>query len=247
MKHKIITLAVIAALAATPVMADEAGRKEARISNFGIVAGGILGAVFGGPPGAIAGMAVGGITADRELKLKRNDELAQSLAALSVERDSLRSDHRSQKARLAELNHRLGEMESLAAGRVDAELLAHGLELEIGFRTDSATLPDGAADALAALAGLLRSVPGLEVHLDGYADPRGAERYNLQLSAARAGAVRDRLVAAGVPPERIHLTAHGAPATLTPDVAADPDGWALQRRVSIRLETAEGRLAARSH
>lgn len=247
MNHKIITLGVIAALAATPVMADEAARQDARITNFGIVAGGVLGAIFGGPPGAIAGMAAGGITADRELKFKRNDELGQRLAALSIERDSLRSDHRSQKARLAELAHRLGEMEALAATRLDAELLAHGLELEVGFRTDSAMLPDGAADTLGALAGLLRAVPGMEVHLDGYADPRGAERHNLQLSAERAGSVRDRLIAAGVSPDRIHLTAHGAPATLTPDAVADPDGWALQRRVSIRLETAEGPRAARSH
>jgi outer membrane protein OmpA-like peptidoglycan-associated protein len=246
MNRKLISLAVIAALASSPALADEAHRKETRNNNVGIIAGGVLGAIVGGPPGAIAGMAVGGVTVDREQKIRRNDELSQSVAALTVERDSLQSDNRSQKARLADLAQRLGELEALAESRVDAGLLAHGLELEVGFRTDSASLPDGASDALEALAGLLQAVPEMKVHLDGYADPRGAEQHNVKLSAARAEAVRDHLVAAGISPERIRLTAHGALGTLGPEASADPDGWALQRRVSIRLESGDGQFAARS-
>ena len=245
MKRKLISLAVIAALASAPALADPDKRQETRFKNIGIVAGGVLGAIVGGPPGAIAGMAVGGITTDRELIQQRKLALEDSVAEFGRERDSLRSDHRSQKARIAELVHRLEEQESLAANRLDAGLLAHSLELEVGFRTDSAALPDGAGEAIDALAGLLQAAPGLEVRLDGYADPRGATAHNLELSAKRAAAVRERLVAAGIAPERIHLSAHGAVEALAPDASADPDGWALQRRVSIRLEAAEGRLAAR--
>lgn len=245
MKRNIISLVVVAALVSSPALAGDAGQKESRITNLGVVAGGVLGAIVGGPPGAIAGMAAGGIATDREFIQKRKLALEGSVAALSRERDSLRSDHRSQKARIAELVHRLEEQESLAASRLDTSLLANSLELEVGFRTDSAMLPDGAAEAIDALAGLLRAAPGLEVHLDGFADPRGAMSHNLKLSENRADAVRQRLVAAGIAPERIHLAAHGAVEALAPDTSADPDGWALQRRVSIRLETAEGRLAAR--
>jgi outer membrane protein OmpA-like peptidoglycan-associated protein len=247
MKRKLISLAIIAALASTSALADEAQRKVIRNNNIGIIAGGVLGAIVGGPPGAIAGMAVGGVTVDREQQIRRNDELSRGIDVLTGERDSLRSDNRSQKARLADLAQRLGELEALAESRVDAGLLAQGLELEVGFRTDSASLPDGASDALDALAGLLQAVPEMMVHLDGYADPRGTERYNLDLSVARAEAVRDRLVGAGVAPERIRLTAHGAPGTLAPEAATDPDGWALERRVSIRLESGDGQIAARSH
>lgn len=246
MNRKLISLAIIAALASSPALADEAKRKETRNNNIGIIAGGVLGAIVGGPPGAIAGMAVGGVTVDREQKARRNGELSQRVATLTVERDSLRSDSRSQKARLADMAQRLGELEALAESRVDAGLLAQGLEFEVGFRTDSASLPAGAADALEALAGLLRAVPGMAVRLDGYADPRGAAGHNLRLSAARAETVRDRLVEAGVAPGRIHVAAHGAPGTLAPDGAADHDGWALQRRVSIRLEAAEEQFAVRS-
>lgn len=247
MNRTLISLTVIAALASSPALADEVQRKESRDSNIGIIAGGVLGAIVGGPPGAIAGMAVGGVTVDRDQKIRRNEELSQGIAALTVERDSLQSDNRSQRARLVDLAQRLGELETLVESRVDAGLLAQGLELEVGFRTDSASLPDGASGALEALAGLLQALPGMAVHLDGYADPRGDERHNLQLSAARAEAVRDRLIEAGVAPERIRLTAHGAREKLAPDASADPDGWALQRRVSIRLENDAGQLAARTH
>jgi outer membrane protein OmpA-like peptidoglycan-associated protein len=246
MNRKLILLAAISALAAAPAIASEAGTRDARANNIGIITGGVIGALVGGPPGAIAGAAFGGITTDRELGRKRSERLEHRVTALGAERDSLRSEHRSQKARIAALNDRVAELEFVAGSRIEAEQLAHGLEIEVGFRTDSAVLPEGSLDALDALAGLLKTVPQLEVRLDGYADPRGDERHNFQLSAARAEAVRDQLVAAGVSADRIHVTAHGAPGTLVPGAEADPDGWALQRRVSIRLESAEGRLAARN-
>jgi outer membrane protein OmpA-like peptidoglycan-associated protein len=245
MNRKLILLTAILALAAAPAIASEGGTRDTRVNNIGILAGGVIGAVVGGPPGAIAGAAFGGITADRELVRKRSERLEHRVTALSAERDSLRSDHRSQKARIAKLDDRVAELEFVAESRIEAEQLAHGLEIEVGFRTDSAALPEGTHDALDALAGLLQAAPQLEVHLDGYADPRGDEHHNLRLSAARAEAVRDRLVTAGVSPERIRMTAHGAPGLLAPDAEADPDGWALQRRVSIRLESTEARLAVR--
>lgn len=246
MKRKLILLTALSALAAAPAIAAEDATRDSRVNNIGILTGGVLGALVGGPPGAIVGAAFGGITTDRELGRKRNEGLEHQLSALSTERDSLRSDHRSQKARIAALDARVAELEFVAESRIEAEQLAQGLEIEVGFRTDSATLPEGAHDALDALAGLLQTVPRLEVQLDGYADPRGDEQHNLRLSAERAEAVRDRLVAAGVSPERIRVRGHGAPGTLAPDATADPDGWALQRRVSIRLDSGEGRLAGRN-
>jgi len=117
MKRRIISLAVIAALAASPALADDAVRQASRINSLGIVAGGVLGAIVGGPAGAIAGLAAGGIATDRELIHKRNLALDDTVADLRRERDSLLSDHRSQKARIAELTLRLEEQEAVAASR----------------------------------------------------------------------------------------------------------------------------------
>ena len=46
--------------------------------------------------------------------------------------------------------------------------------------------------------------------LDGHADPRGSDKYNQDLSQRRVRAVREALVKAGVPADRIAVSAQGA-------------------------------------
>lgn len=232
---KIIVLAVLAALAvaATPARAETPDSPQ-RATSIGIVVGGVLGAVVGGPPGAIAGMTLGGVVTERELGARRNGELEAETAALAQARQRLAAERNGLQARVAELDRHLAHERQLAAARPDVSELADGLAFSVGFRTDSAEPPATADSSLEALALLIAAVPGLEVRLDGYADPRGADDHNLVLSEARATAIRDRLVAAGIPADRIRLAGHGAPAA--EGAATDPDGWALQRRVEIRLE-----------
>jgi outer membrane protein OmpA-like peptidoglycan-associated protein len=69
------------------------------------------------------------------------------------------------------------------------------------------------------------------VRLDGYADPRGGDEINMQLSQDRANAVRDLLLAAGVGEEALEVNAYGK----TQSVASDSDGYALERRVRLTL------------
>ena len=244
MKRKLITLAVMAALASTPALAAETGKHESRINSFGIVAGGVLGALVGGPPGAIAGMAVGGITTDREVTARRAQALDAQVAALGEEQRSLQSARHGLQAQVETLHRALERERELAANTVDAGSLADGLEFAVAFRTNTAEFPEEVAGGLEALASLVTAVPSLEVRLDGYADPRGSAQLNQQLSLARAEAIRDRLIAAGIEPQRIHVHAHGAVAADEGQVA-DADSWALQRRVDIRLERRAGQLAAR--
>jgi len=247
MNRRIITLAAIAALATAPGFAAAADTPEFnnRATGIGLVAGGLFGALLGGPPGAIAGMTFAGIATDREQAARRADALAAQATLLEQERRSLLSERMSLKASVAELGRQLEHERDVAASTIDAASLADGLEFAVGFRTSSA-LPPGEIDAgLEALAMLVGALPSLDVHLDGYADPRGCRTLNRALSQARADAIRDRLIAAGVRAERIHVTAHGAVASSAGEQAADPDGWALQRRVDIRLESREGRLASK--
>ena len=245
MNRRIITLAAIAALATAPGFAAAADTPESsnRAIGIGLVAGGLFGALLGGPPGAIAGMTFAGIATDREQAARRADALAAQATLLEQERRSLLSERMSLKASVAELGRQLDHEREVAAS-VDAASLADGLEFAVGFRTSSALPPAELDEGLAALALLVGAIPSLEVHLDGYADPRGSEQLNHALSRARAEAIRDRLIDAGVQAERIHITAHGAVA-VDEQRAADPDGWALQRRVHIRLQSDPGRLASR--
>jgi outer membrane protein OmpA-like peptidoglycan-associated protein len=243
-----MSVAAFAWLATVPVLAaasdDGVPDRERRTMGVSMVAGGALGAIVGGPPGAIAGVALAGITADREVASRRAAELEERTAMLERERVSLLSERVSLKARAEEAVNLLEQERAQVASAADTALLADGLEFAVGFRTNSAVPPEEAFEGLDALAMLVVAVPLLEVQLDGYADPRGSEVLNEELSLARAAAIRDRLIGAGVDPERIRITAHGAIVDGTAELAFDPDGWALQRRVSIRLENREGRLAA---
>ncbi|HMV68542.1 MAG TPA: OmpA family protein, partial [Myxococcota bacterium] len=101
------------------------------------------------------------------------------------------------------------------------------------FATNQATLQAESMPTLAAVAGLLRAWPEIElVEVAGHADARGDDLSNLALSQARAAAVRDWLVAAGIGPERLVTRGYGEsrPSITRADSASE---LALNRRVQI--------------
>src|SRR5690606_6072128 len=117
--------------------------------------------------------------------------------------------------------------------RAHARTLEEALNLQVYFRTESADVEPGAQERLARIGEIVRSIDGAVVLLEGHADPRGDEQYNVALSQARAESVRQIFVDAGVPEDRIAITAEGeAKASASLD---DPDALALDRRVAIRI------------
>jgi len=71
------------------------------------------------------------------------------------------------------------------------------------------------------------------IRLEGHADVRGTEAFNAALSTARAEAVRDALIRAGMPAERIIISAAGEADSLAAE--QDAEGMALERRVQMRI------------
>jgi peptidoglycan-associated lipoprotein len=59
------------------------------------------------------------------------------------------------------------------------------------------------------IANFMKQNPQAEISLEGYADPRGTNTYNLRLSERRVRAVRDAIVTAGVAQNRIRIGAKG--------------------------------------
>jgi outer membrane protein OmpA-like peptidoglycan-associated protein len=75
--------------------------------------------------------------------------------------------------------------------------------LSVKFAFNRADLDDAAQTALVALVRDLQQNPKLLIELEGYADPKGAREYNVQLSQRRVEAVRRYLVQNGIELSRI--------------------------------------------
>ena len=80
---------------------------------------------------------------------------------------------------------------------------------------------------------LVQPLDGAVIRLEGHTDARGTEKYNAALSTARAEAVRDALVRAGMPAERIVMVAAGEADSTAPE--QDGEGMALERRVKLEI------------
>jgi peptidoglycan-binding protein ArfA len=101
----------------------------------------------------------------------------------------------------------------------------------ITFATDGFTLSPAGVQTLGQVADKLKTCPGANVTVNGYTDNTANDAVNIPLSANRADAVVDFLIARGV--TRDHLTAKGRGSA---DPVADngsPDRQAKNRRVEI--------------
>lgn len=227
MKKQVIAL-LIGSLLATSSWAGpkNKGPKE---ESVGIGGGAAIGALAGGPVGLILGAAFGGWIGDRFHAERSERRAADDRAAKAGEHSAslqraLAASERAITAKDAEL-----VSERVAHRRTLEEALA----LEVYFRTEQSALDAAAEERLAKLVGLVAPIDGAVIRLEGHADARGTEDYNAALSAQRASAVRETLVKAGMPADRVVVTASGEAASTAAE--ADADGMALDRRVEMRI------------
>jgi peptidoglycan-associated lipoprotein len=115
--------------------------------------------------------------------------------------------------------------EDEGAGRASCDLEP------IRFEFNKHSLSDPAKARLAEIADCLKKQKGT-VTLEGHADERGTEEYNLQLSNRRAASVKSYLSALGVPEKKLDTVGFGEnrPASQ----GSGEDAWATNRRVEIR-------------
>lgn len=101
------------------------------------------------------------------------------------------------------------------------------------FSTDSKALRPRGKKLMDQLAFCLLKGPltGETIAVRGYADPRGNDEYNMELSEDRAATVRRYLIRRGVAPERVVLVPIGEERAR----GYGPESWQLDRRVEIRL------------
>jgi peptidoglycan-associated lipoprotein len=77
------------------------------------------------------------------------------------------------------------------------------------FLVDQSNLTPEAQDTLRKQAAWLQQYPNVVVQIEGHADERGTREYNIALSARRATATKEFLIAQGVAAARISTIAFG--------------------------------------
>lgn len=103
----------------------------------------------------------------------------------------------------------------------------------IYFGFDSSSLSASARAALEANAMFLRNATNVEVQVEGHADERGGEQYNLALGERRAKAVKDYLVALGVDASRLTIISLGK--TTPKAFGHDESSWSQNRRANFAV------------
>ena len=107
---------------------------------------------------------------------------------------------------------------------------------DVLFDFNQSTLKPGAKEKLAKLAGILLAYPGAyRIEIEGHTDAIGSDEYNLKLSEARAGSVRDYITQAGIASNRI-TAARGLGKSRPVATNDTPEGRQMNRRVEIVIE-----------
>lgn len=104
-----------------------------------------------------------------------------------------------------------------------------GIFKDVHFDYDSSQIGDLARQDIEYNAQKLIQNPDLKIQLEGHCDERGTAEYNLSLGAERARAVKDALLASGVPTSRMDTISYGEEVPLAP--GSDESAWAQNRRV----------------
>lgn len=192
---------------------------------IGVGSGAAIGAAAAGPIGAIVGAGIGAMLGDRAHRNREErDQLSAQLERSRGDVMQLESGMDGLRASLTTLQDDHAALQAF---------LSQGLELRVPFRTDADTVDTISADEVIKLAQLLSTMPGITLEVNGFADPRGNDEYNDNLSLRRAQFVRALLVDGGMTDDRISVYGHGSQQSKAQD--GDLDAYAMDRRVTIRL------------
>jgi peptidoglycan-associated lipoprotein len=132
---------------------------------------------------------------------------------------------------------------SVRSEPIPENILAHAdraiLEERISFGYDQSDLSAAARENLSAKARILGAVPSLSLRIEGHADERGSDEYNLALSNRRAATAMRYLRNHGIAADRLETVGYGEEQPL--DQAENESAWASNRRDEFRVSS--GRLA----
>jgi peptidoglycan-associated lipoprotein len=101
----------------------------------------------------------------------------------------------------------------------------------IYFDYDASTLRAEGRATCQAIGALMKEVPEISARLEGHADDRGTNEYNLALGERRAKSVMDYLSSYGVKASQLSVISYGEEKAAA--MGQDENSWAQNRRVEF--------------
>ncbi|MBU2710390.1 OmpA family protein [Zooshikella harenae] len=185
------------------------------MSSSGMVIGGLA----AGPFGVVLGAAAGDFISERLALADQAEQNAQALSKAEQELQSLRT--------------LLNPNETITVPE-DAEYLqlpaTDKLAVDIHFFTGKNDIPQQEIDKIGYLINTLNANPQLDIQLEGFADIRGKNDSNYQLSLSRVNAIHQMLLESGIDDQRINSIAHGNKLAQNSSIS---DQQALDRKVRV--------------
>jgi outer membrane protein OmpA-like peptidoglycan-associated protein len=224
MKKRTIALVITGLMMQAPLFADEQPGPIDMTSLKSTASGVLIGGLLAGPPGMLVGLAGGALVADTQ-------NSKQEVAALQESLDQTQQERDQAQARIARRHQAYKALMTTEQSRLDA--MQSGFSLCLGFRTGSADIEPRISNQLTSLAIMLKAFPELKLQVLARADRRGSDNYNQTLSQERADAVAKRLVAAGLPQDRIVIRYIGESGAIYP--VEDFEGLGFDRTVQLTL------------
>lgn len=153
---------------------------------------------------------------------------AQKAQQAAAEADRLRQQAEQQREQLRE--QLLQQFNAVLPTRETTRGLVVNMQ-DVLFATAKYQLSQQAQLALARIAGIIVSHPGLNIHVEGYTDSTGTVNFNQKLSDQRADTVKNFLVSQGIDPTTVTSQGYGESYPVAPNETAA--GRQLNRRVEL--------------
>lgn len=193
----------------------------------------LVGTALAGPAGGLVGGLTGYYLGKELEKADQHETLSRDLYQTEKELGSL-------AVRLSKTEHRAKTAESKSDEY--AELALEQMQLELFFDSNQGEIDEQDIVRLTKLGEYLNAHPELNIHLQGFSDPRGNKRYNQELSQRRVDSVKNSLTENGIQAERIESHSYGA--SQSSATKGDEFAYSQERSVKINISKADARADA---
>lgn len=212
---------------------DAAEIKRQQYESGGVLGGLAIGALAGGPIGAVASAVAGGWLGNKVHEARDSRIVKEDLELARHELERLQASHLALSKELAQKNL----VASTTTPKAVPAACCQDSALTLHFRSNSSGIEPHYLPALREFVRLTNGLDSVIVEISGHSDRRGADPANLALAQQRVQSVEKTLRDMGLRQVRVETLARGEQQPVS--VLDDPQGRFFDRRVQLRLRPAE--------